>query len=99
MDFGLAKARSEGKSRTIAGTPAYMSPEQSRGEPVDARSDVFSAGVVLAEMLWESSRSDLWSAVRETPPRVTEGPWAAVLRQALSSDRENRHATAREIGR
>ena len=34
MDFGLAKARTELGSRSIAGTPAYMSPEQSRGEPV-----------------------------------------------------------------
>jgi WD40 repeat protein/predicted Ser/Thr protein kinase len=99
MDFGLAKARSEGKSRTIAGTPAYMSPEQSRGEPVDARSDVFSAGVVLTEMLWDGPRGTLWDAVRETPPRVPDGPWALVLRQALASDRESRHATARALAR
>jgi predicted Ser/Thr protein kinase len=99
MDFGLAKARSEGKSRTIAGTPAYMSPEQSRAEPVDARSDVFSAGVVLAEMLWNGPRATVWDAVRETPPRVPEGPWASVLRQALSSHCESRHPTARALAR
>jgi WD40 repeat protein/predicted Ser/Thr protein kinase len=99
MDFGLAKARSEGKSQSIAGTPAYMSPEQSRGEPVDARSDVFSAGVVLAEMLWDGPRGALWVAVRETPPRVPEGPWASVLRQAVSSERESRYPTARALAR
>jgi WD40 repeat protein len=99
MDFGLAKSRTEGKSLSIAGTPAYMSPEQSRGESVDARSDVFSAGVVLAEMLWEGPRAAVWDAVRENPPRVPEGPWASVLRQALSLDRENRHPTARVLAR
>ncbi len=99
MDFGLAKARTERGSRTIAGTPAYMSPEQSRGEPVDARSDVFSAGVVLAEMLWNGPRAAVWDAVRETPPRVPEGPWASVLRQSLSLDRESRHPTARALAR
>ncbi len=99
MDFGLAKARTERGSRTIAGTPAYMSPEQSRGEPVDARADVFSAGVVLAEMLWADARPALWDAVRESPPRVPEGPWAPVLRQALAADRESRHPTARALAR
>ncbi|MGH9390805.1 MAG: serine/threonine-protein kinase, partial [Vicinamibacteria bacterium] len=99
MDFGLAKARSEEKSRTIAGTPACMSPEQSRGEAVDSRSDVFSAGVVLAEMLTAWPRQEHWEAVRESPPRVPEGPWTPVLRQSLSRDRENRYATARALAR
>jgi serine/threonine protein kinase len=99
MDFGLAKDLSEAKSRSIAGTPAYMSPEQSRGEGVDARSDVYSAGVVLSEMLWGGARQEVWEAVRETPPRVPEGPWAPVLREALSSERENRYPTARALAR
>jgi WD40 repeat protein/predicted Ser/Thr protein kinase len=103
MDFGLAKPRSEGTSGTIAGTPAYMAPEQARGEPVDARADVFSAGIVLAEMLSVGgegalrARQALWEAVRQEPPQVPEGPWAPVLRQALSSERERRHATARAL--
>ena len=102
MDFGLAKARSEGqegKLRTIAGTPAYMSPEQSRGEEVDARADVFSAGVVLVEMVTAGPRDAVWHAVRKVPPEVPDNPWAPVLRQALSSDRESRQPTARALAR
>ena len=51
MDFGLAKGLGDGRGGRIAGTPAYMSPEQERGGELDARADVFAAGVVLAEMV------------------------------------------------
>jgi serine/threonine-protein kinase len=54
MDFGLARMRlADHKTSTgiVLGTPRYMSPEQISGQPVDHRSDIFSAGIVLWEML------------------------------------------------
>ncbi|MEX1073625.1 MAG: serine/threonine-protein kinase, partial [Burkholderiales bacterium] len=59
MDFGIARMRHADTSRTstgmVLGTPRYMSPEQISGQPVDQRSDIFSLGTVLYEMLTQST--------------------------------------------
>jgi len=60
VDFGLAKLHGQtGVTRagSTIGTASYMSPEQARGEPVDHRTDIWSLGIVLYEMLTESVRS------------------------------------------
>ena len=105
MDFGIAKGLQEGASATIAGTPAYMSPEQSRGEELDARADVFSAGVVLAEMIspgglkTPDARQRVWKRIRQDPPEVAETPWAAVLKRSLAPAKEQRYPTASALAR
>ncbi len=58
MDFGLARQETEGGG-TVAGTPAYMAPEQAAGQTLDARADVYAAGVVLAEMVSPDGHQEL----------------------------------------
>ncbi len=104
MDLGIA-APSAGESEFVAGTPAYMAPEQARHEAVDARTDVFAAGVTLAEMIAAEGIRDrkrritLWEGLRQDPPRVPESPWAAVIRKAVSPSPRDRHGSARELSR
>ena len=106
MDFGLAKASTEGGTGTIAGTPAYMAPEQARGRRW-TRGRTSSRRVscwrrccrVGGAAAARTARQALWRAVRETPPRVPEGPWAPVLRQCLAPNPEERPASARDAAR
>ena len=81
LDFGLARGRDTSvdltRAGSSAGTPAYMSPEQVRDEPVDERSDLFSFGVVFYEMLTgripfkgEHQAALAYSIVNETPPEL-----------------------------
>lgn len=105
MDFGVAKGIADDHKGTIAGTPAYMAPEQMRGETLDARADIFAAGVVLAEMSApggvrdHKSRESIWKSVRQTPVRLFESPWRAVLEQATAGERSQRHESARALAR
>lgn len=82
VDFGIAKMRGENESDSvIAGTADYMSPEQSRGEPLDGRTDLYSLGLVLREML------------DEPVPRELQ----RVVRKLLQSDRDDRYSSAAEL--
>ena len=112
MDFGLAKAVNSDvtASGTFAGTPAYMSPEQALGEPAEPRSDIYSLGLILYEMLCGKRAFSGDSAVavamkqgRETPvapgqlvPDLPKPLEMAVLR-CLEKDRERRFASAGEL--
>ena len=105
MDFGIAKGLAEGRMGTVSGTPAYMAPEHARGEAVDARADVFSAGVVLAEMIAPAgirnptAREAVWRGVHSDPPDLADTPWAAVLKKAVAHQRDSRFDSASSLAR
>ncbi len=104
MDFGLARQETEGGG-TVAGTPAYMAPEQAAGQTLDARADVYAAGVVLAEMVSPDgiksyeSRQSVWEGVRSEPATVPDSPWAQVIKKAVKKDREGRFNSAHTLTR
>ena len=102
-----AELTSEGQ---VFGTVAYMSPEQARGEKVDARSDVFSLGVLLYQMLTgerphkgRSAMDILTAILRDKAPSVTElradvpPHLARVLRRCLEKDPHDRYQTSRDV--
>jgi serine/threonine-protein kinase len=111
-DFGIARLDTSSMTQlgTMVGTPRYMSPEQVRGDPVDHRTDLFSAGVVLHELLTGRPPFDGGSVVaitqqilggpvpdvREVNPAVPES-LASVVRMALERQRDRRFQTAVEM--
>ena len=115
MDFGIARALADqGQTMTqasaVLGTAAYLSPEQARGELVDARSDIYSAGCVLYELLTgrppftgESPVSIAYQHVSERPSAPTQHdntlPQAIdnIVLTALNKRPEDRYATAAEF--
>ncbi|GAA1392300.1 Stk1 family PASTA domain-containing Ser/Thr kinase [Pseudonocardia kongjuensis] len=114
MDFGIARALGEGQNVTqtaaVIGTAQYLSPEQARGEAVDARSDVYAAGCVLFELLTgeppftgDTPVAVAYQHVREDPrapselnPSVPPALDAVVLK-ALSKNPANRYQSAAEM--
>jgi len=105
MDFGLAKPVTDDRDHSIVGTRPYMAPEQLRGENLDARTDIFATGVVLAEMIsvggsiGQTTRESLWAGAREEPPRLPDAPWRPVLLRAIAKDPGQRHPSAQALAR
>jgi serine/threonine-protein kinase len=117
LDFGLAKLHSTlatdastvtniTAAGTIAGTGPYMSPEQAQGEAVDERSDIFSFGAVLYELLSgrpafrrDSMGATLAAVIASEPPPLPDAPPAAarIVSRMLAKRREGRYQSADEL--
>ncbi len=113
MDFGLALYKDRAlapESRSISGTYSYMSPEQARGEEVDFRSDIFSIGVVLYELITgqlpfkgEIAAAITYSIINENPePVKTFGPeipdeLQRIIDRALEKDQTLRYQQVDEM--
>jgi serine/threonine-protein kinase len=114
MDFGIARALADANSVTqtaaVIGTAQYLSPEQARGEKVDARSDVYSLGCVLFEVLTgeppfvgDSPVAVAYQHVREDPAAPSQRhedispELDAVVLKALAKNPDNRYQTAAEM--
>ena len=111
-DFGIAKVLArEGIARTVGimGTPSFMSPEQVRGGEIDARTDIFSLGIIIFTMLAGQKpfsgnpAAVMFKIVYEEPPLPsTLNPQLSpafdqVIKKCLAKDRDLRYASAREL--
>jgi len=113
MDFGIARTVEAGgmtKTGVVLGTPAYMSPEQARGEELDARSDIFSMGIIFYELLTGASPYKSETALEAMYKRTTEQvrppiqvapkipkPLSDIAVHCLEIDKDKRYANAAEI--
>jgi len=123
LDFGVAKLQTPSgdghsietaptvtKDGTIVGTYAYMSPEQVRGKPVDHRSDIFSFGAILYEMLsgsrafhGETEADTMTAVLREEPPSTkledaaVPAPYREILKHCLEKEADDRFQSATDL--
>ncbi|MFB4276150.1 Stk1 family PASTA domain-containing Ser/Thr kinase [Nonomuraea sp. MTCD27] len=115
MDFGIARAMADSaatmtQTAQVIGTAQYLSPEQARGERVDARSDIYSTGCVLYELLTgqppftgDSPVAIAYQHVREEPIPPSQidrdiPPWAdAIVLKAMAKDPAHRYQNASEM--
>jgi hypothetical protein len=111
-DFGIARVEASELTQTgmVLGTPSYMSPEQFMGHPVDGRSDLFSCGVILYQLLTgekpftgESTTTIMYKVLREepVPPSQINMSLApaldAVVRKALAKNPNERYQSGKEF--
>ena len=108
-DFGLvriAQAATQTASGAVSGTPAYMSPEQAQGQKVDHRSDIYSLGVVLYEMVTgripfegDTSWTLIFKHINEPPPSIEgiQPAVQAVLDRVLAKKPDDRYQSARAL--
>ena len=108
-DFGLVRivhSTTQTATGMVSGTPAYMSPEQAQGSKVDHRTDIYSLGVVLYELLagrvpfeGDSTLAVIYKHINEPPPPIDNIPEQiqAVISKALEKNPENRYQNARDL--
>src|SRR6202166_876362 len=111
-DFGTAKILQFGTAQTahVMGTPSYMSPEQVKGKPVDGRSDIFSLGVILYELMTgekpfpgQNITTVIYKIINEDPisPRSLDSSihpgLSAVITRALAKEPSARYQTCQEL--
>ncbi len=110
-DFGLVRimhATTQTASGLVSGTPAYISPEQAQGLKVDHRTDIYSLGVILYEILAgkvpfdaESNWSMIYKHIHEAPPAIPDMQPAIqkVIERVLAKNPDERYQTCREMTR